>query len=136
MYVGFIRPSRSSYGAPMLFQMKKDTTKLRMFLDYWMLNKQTVKNPYPLPLVAYCFNKLDKARVFSKLDLGQGYYQVRITKSDEYKKTCVTRYGSFDFLIMEFGLCNAPANFSTLMNNVLRSFLDKSVVVYLDDIIV
>ena len=100
MDAGFIRPSRSPYGAPMLFQGKKDTAELRMCLDYRMLNKQTIKNRYPLPLVADCFDKLAKARVFSKLDLKQGYYQVRIAEGDEYKTTCVTRYGSFEFLVM------------------------------------
>ena len=107
-----------------------------MCLDYRTLNKQTIKNRYPLPLVADCFDKLAKARVFSKLDLRQGYYQVRIAEGDEHKTTCVTRYGSFEFLVMPFGLCNAPATFCTLMNDVLRPFLDKSVVVYLDDIVV
>ena len=136
MDAGFIRPSRSPYGAPVLFQGKKDTAELRMCLDYRMLNKQTIKNRYPLPLVADCFDKLAKARVFSKLDLRQGYYQVRIAEGDEHKTTCVTRYGSFEFLVMPFGLCNAPATFCTLMNDVLRPFLDKSVVVYLDDIVV
>ena len=101
-----------------------------------MLNKQFTKNHYPLPLVADCFNKLAKARMFSKLDLRQGYYQVRIAEGDEYKTTCVTRYGSFEFLVMSFGLCNALVTFCTFTNNVLQSFLDKLVVVYLDDIVV
>jgi hypothetical protein len=127
---GFIRPSRSPYGAPILFQKKKDMTKLRMCLDYRALNKQTVKNRYPLPLVADCFDKLAKAKVFSKLDLRHGYYQVRIAEGDEHKTTMVTRYKSFEFLVMSFGLCNAPTTFCTLMNDVLRPFLDRFVVVY------
>ena len=101
-----------------------------------MLNKQTIKNRYPLPLVADCFDKLAKARVFSKFDLWQGYYQVRIAEGNEYKTKCVTWYGSFEFLVMSFGLCNAPVTFCTLMNDVLRLFLDKLVVVYLDDIVI
>ena len=133
---GLIRPSRSPYGAPVLFQKKKDTPELRMCLDYRALNKQTIKNRYPLPLAADCFDKLAKAKVFSKLDLRKGYYQVRIAEGDEPKTTCVTRYGSFEFMVMPFGLCNAPATFCTLMNDVLRPFLDKFVVVYLDDIVV
>eukprot|EP00253_Pinus_taeda_P026665 PITA_26665 len=134
--VGFIRPSRSPYGAPVLFQRKKDSNELRMCCDYRALNKQTVRNRYPLPLAADCFDKLVKARVFSKLDLRHGYYQVRIAEGDEKKTAIVTRYGSFEFLVMSFGLCNAPATFCTLMNDVLRPYLDSFVVVYLDDIVV
>jgi hypothetical protein len=100
------------------------------------LNKQTIKNKYPLPLATNYFDKLAKVKVFSKLDLRQGYYQMRIVEGDEVKTTCVTRYGSFDFLVMPFGLCNAPTSFYTLMNDVFRPFLDKFVVVYLDDIVV
>jgi len=74
---------------------------------------------YPLPLVADCFDKLAKARVFSKLDLRHGYYQVQIVEGDEKKNAIVTRYGSFEFLVMPFGFCNAPATFFTLMNDVL-----------------
>eukprot|EP00253_Pinus_taeda_P022536 PITA_22536 len=109
---GFIRPSRSPYGAP------------------------TVRNRYPFPLAVDCFDKLPKARVFSKLDLRHGYYQVRIAEGDEKKTVIVTRYGSFEFLVMSFGLCNAPTTFFTLMNDVLRPYLDSFVVVYLDDIVV
>jgi hypothetical protein len=101
-----------------------------------MLNKQTIKNKYPLPLAMDCFDKLAKEKVFSKLDLRQGYYQMRIMEGEEVKTTCVTRYGNFEFLVMPFGLCNSPASFCTLMNDVFRPFLDKFVVVYLDDIVV
>ena len=134
--VGFIRPSRSPYGAPVLFQRKKDTNELRMCCDYHALNKQTIRNKYPIPLAADFFDKLAKARVFSKLDLRQGYYQVRIVEGDERKTTIVTRYGSFEFLVMPFRLCNAPATFCTLMNDVLRPHLGTFVVVYLDDIVI
>jgi hypothetical protein len=132
---GYIRPSRSPYGAPVLFQRKKDGT-LRLCTDFRALNKLTIKNKYPLPLIADCFDRLSGARIFSKLDLKQGYYQVRIAPGDEEKVACVTRYGSYEFLVMPFGLCNAPATFCTLMNDVFRPLLDKSVVVYLDDILV
>ena len=91
----------------MLFHGKKDMTELRMCLDYRMLNKKIIKNWSPLPLVANCFDKLAKARVLSKLDLRQGYYQVMIVEGEEYKTTCVTRYGSFEFIFMSFGLCNS-----------------------------
>ena len=105
-------------------------------MDYQALNKQMIKNQYPLPLAADYFGKLAKEKVFSNLDLWKGYYQVRIANVDEPKTTCVTRYGSFEFMVMSFGLCNDPTTFCSLMNNVLRPFLDKFVVVYLDDIVV
>jgi len=107
-----------------------------MCCDYRALNKQTVKNRYPLPLATDCFENLAKARVFSKLDLRHGYYQVQIAEGDEKKTAIVTRYGSFEFLVMPFGLCNAPTMFFTLMNDVLQPYLDSFVVVYLDDIVV
>ncbi|GKV49230.1 hypothetical protein SLEP1_g55993 [Rubroshorea leprosula] len=132
---GFIRPSKAPYGAPVLFQKKHDGT-LRMCIDYRALNKITVKNKYPIPLIDDLFDKLGKARWFTKLDLRSGYWQVRIAEGDEAKTTCVTRYGAYEFLVMPFGLTNAPATFCTLMNKVVHPFLDKFVVVYLDDIVV
>ena len=115
--IGFIQPSKAPCGAPVLFQKKKDGA-LRMCVDYRALNKITVKNKYPVPLVADLFDRLSKATIFSKLDLRSGYWQVRIAEGDEPKTTCVTRYGSFEFLVMPFGLTNAPATFSTMMNEV------------------
>lgn len=132
---GYIRPSKAPYGAPVLFQRKKDGS-LRMCIDYRALNKVTVKNKYPIPLIADLFDQLGKARYFSKLDLRSGYYQVRIAEGDEAKTTCVTRYGSYEFLVMPFGLTNAPATFCTLMNKLFHPYLDKFVVVYLDDIVI
>lgn len=99
MAAGYLRPSHSPYGAPVLFQKKKDGS-LRMCVDYRALNKLTVKNKYPLPLIEDCFDRLGNAVYFSKLDLKQGYYQVRIAEGDEEKTTCVTRYGSYDFMVM------------------------------------
>ncbi|KAK9004984.1 hypothetical protein V6N11_042434 [Hibiscus sabdariffa] len=116
---GFIRPSKAPYGAPVLFQKKHDGS-LRMCIDYWALNKLTMKNKYPIPLIADLFDQLGSARWFTKLDLRSGYYQVRIAEGDEPKTTCVTRYGSFEFLVMPFGLTNAPATFCTLMNKVFQ----------------
>ncbi|GJY73397.1 transposon ty3-I gag-pol polyprotein [Tanacetum coccineum] len=96
----------------------------------------TIKNKYPIPLIADLFDQLGKARYFTKLDLRSGYYQVRIAEGDEAKTTCVTRYGSYEFLVMPFGLTNAPATFFTLMNKLFHLFLDNFVVVYLDGIVV
>ncbi|KAL4030901.1 hypothetical protein IC575_009155 [Cucumis melo] len=125
---GFIRPAKALYGAPGLFQKKKDGS-LRLCIDYRALNKLTVRNKYPLPIITNLFDRLHGAKYFSKLDL-------RIAEGDEPKTTCVTRYGAFEFLVMSFGLTNAPATFCTLMNQVFHDYLDKFVVVYLDDIVV
>ncbi|KAH9678960.1 Endonuclease [Citrus sinensis] len=130
-----IRPSKAPFGAPVLFQKKNDGL-LRMCINYRALNKITIKNKYMIPLIADLFDQLGKARYFTKLDLRSGYYQVRIAKGDELKTACTTRYGSFEFLVMPFGLTNAPTTFCTLMNKVLQLFLDRFVVVYLDDIVV
>ena len=133
--VGFIQPSKAPYGAPVLFQKKHDGS-LRMCIDYRALNKVTVKNKYPIPLIADLFDQLGRAKYDTKLDLRSGYYQVRIAEGDEPKTTCVTRYGSYEFLVMPFGLTNAPATFCTLMNKIFHPYLDKFVVVYLDDIVI
>ena len=96
----------------------------------------TVKNKYPIPLIADLFDQLGKAKYFSKLDLRSGYWQVRIAEGDEANTTCVTKYGAFEFLVMPFGLTNAPAKFCTLMNRLFKEYLDKFVVIYLHDIVV
>ena len=132
---GFIQPSKAPYGAPILFQ-KKHNGSLRMCIDYRALNKVTVKNKYLIPLIAHLFDQLGRARYFTKLNLRSGYYQVMIVEGDEPKTTCVTRYGSYEFLVMPFGLTNAPATLCTLMNKIFHPFLDKFVVVYLDDIVI
>ena len=107
---GFIQPSKAPYGAPVLFQKKHDGS-LRMCIDYRVLNKVTVKNKFPIPLIANLFDQLGRAKFFTKLDLRSGYYQVRIAEGNEPKTTCVTRYGSYELLVMPFGLTNAPAIF-------------------------
>ena len=95
-----------------------------------------MRNKYPIPLVTDLFDQLGKAKYFSKLNLRSGYHQVRIAEGDEAKTTCVTWYGAFEFLVMPFGLTNTTATFCTLMNQVFHEYLDKFIVVYLDDIII
>ena len=109
---------------------------MRMCVDYRVVNKATIKNKYPVPLVQDLMDRLSKTYWFTKLDLRAGYWQVRIAEGDEPKTTCVTRYGSYEFLVMLFGLTNAPTTFCNLMNNVLFDYLDDFVVVYLDDIVI
>jgi hypothetical protein len=132
---GYIKPSKSPYGAPVLFVHKKDGT-LKMCVDYRALNKATVKNRYSLPRIDDLFDRLSEAKVFSRIDLHSGYYQIRIKEGDEEKTTCRTRYGSYEFLVMPFGLTNAPATFFILMNDIFREWLDDFVVIYIDDILI
>jgi hypothetical protein len=132
---GFIRPSVSPWGAPVLFVKKKDGT-LRLCIDYRQLNKVTVKNKYPLPRIDDLFDQLKGACVFSKIDLRSGYHQVMIKEKDMQKTTFRTRYGHYEFVVMPFGLTNAPTIFMDLMNRVFRSYLDKFVVVFIDDILI
>ncbi|KAL0541449.1 hypothetical protein IC582_021494 [Cucumis melo] len=132
---GFIRSAKAPYEAPILFQKKKDVS-LRLCIDYRTLNKLTICNKYPLFIITDLFDRLHRAKYFSKLDLRSGYYQVSIAEGDEPKTTYVTRFRAFEFLVMPFGLTNAFATFCMLMNQVFHEYLDKFVVVYLDDIVV
>nr|GFB41548.1 putative reverse transcriptase domain-containing protein [Tanacetum cinerariifolium] len=132
---GFIRPSSSPWGAPVLFVKKKDGS-FRMCIDYRELNKLTIKNRYPLPWIDDLFDQLQGSRYFSKIDLQSGYHQLRVRKEDIPKTAFRTRYGHFEFTVMPFGLTNAPAVFMDLMNRVYRLYLDKFVIVFIDDILI
>ena len=132
---GFIRPSVSPWGAPVLFVKKKDGT-LRMCIDYRQINKVTVKNKYSLPRIEDLFDQLKGAGVFSNIDLRSGYYQLRVKEGDVPKTAFRTRYGHYEFLVMPFGLTNAPEAFMDLMNRVFRPYVDQFVVVFIDDILV
>ncbi|KAL0537620.1 hypothetical protein IC582_026603 [Cucumis melo] len=132
---GFIRPSVSPWGAPVLFVKKKDGS-MRVCTDYRELNKVTVKNRYPLPRIDDLFDQLQGATVFSEIDLRSGYHQLRIKDGDVPKTAFRSRYGHYEFIVMPFGLTNAPAVFMDLMNRVFREFLDTFVIVFIDDILI
>jgi hypothetical protein len=132
---GFMLPSSSPWVCPAIFVKKKDQT-LRMCMDYRPLNEVTIKNKYRLPQIDILFDQLTKARVFSKIDLRSGYHQICIRPEDIPKTAFTTRYRLFEYLVMSFGLTNAPPHFTYLMNSVFMPELDKFVVVFIDDILI
>ena len=132
---GFIKPTVSPWGAPVLFVKKKDGS-MRLCIDYRELNKVTLRNKYPLPQIDDLFNQLQGACVFSKIDLRSGCHQLRIRWEDVPKIACRTSYGHYELLVMPFGLTNVPVAFMDLMNRVFKPYLDQFVVVFIDDILV
>ena len=132
---GKIVKSSSSAGAPILLVGKPDGS-FRLCVDYRALNKVRVKNRYPLPLMTELRERLNRAKVFTKLDLKNGYHLVRMAEEDEEKTAFRTRFGLYHWRVMPFGLCNAPATFQSMMDNMLHDLLDDGVIVYIDDILI
>ncbi|GKE98607.1 putative reverse transcriptase domain-containing protein [Tanacetum coccineum] len=132
---GLIRPSSLPWGAPVLF-VKKNDGSFRMCIDYQELNKLTVKNRYPLPRIDDLFDQLQGSSIYSKIDLRSGYHQLKVREEDISKTAFRTRYGHYEFQVMLFGLTNAPAVFMDLMNRVCKPYLDKFVIVFIDDILI
>ena len=132
---GWIQKSESPAGAPILFVPKKDGT-LRLCVDYRGLNNVTVKNRYPLPLIAEILDRLSGAQFFTKFDLRDAYHRLGIRKSDRWKTAFRTRYGQFEYLVMPFGLTNAPATFQSYINEALKGLTDYCCIAYMDDILI
>jgi len=133
---GKIRPSKSPAGAPILFVLKPHGRGLRLCVDYCGLNKVTIMNRYPLPLMNELRDRVQSAKIFTKIDLKWGYNMIRIKEGDEWKTAFRTRYGLYEYLMMPFGLANAPAMFQNMINEVLRDLIDQRVVAYMDDILI
>ena len=132
---GFIRPSKSPIGAPILFDRKLNGS-LRLCIDYRGFNNLTIKNRYPLPLIGESLDRLGRAKRFTQLNLTSAYHRMRIREGDEWKTAFRTRYGHFEYQVMPFGLTNTPASFQGYINKILAEKLDIFVIVYLDDILI
>jgi hypothetical protein len=132
---GYIRPSSSPWGAPVIFVLKKDGTQM-MCMDYRALSEVIVKNKCSLPRIDDLFDQVRGACVFSKFDLRSGYQQLKIRDSDIPKTAFITRYGLYEYTLMSFGLTNAPTYFMYLMNKVFLEYLDNFMVVFIDDILI
>jgi hypothetical protein len=132
---GFIHPSSSPWGAPVIFVPKKDGTQ-RLCVDYRALNAVIIKNKYPLPRIDDLFDQLYGVCVFSKIDLRSGYHQLKIRECDIPKIAFISRYGLYEYTVMSFGLTNAPAYFIYLINKVFMEYMDKFIMVFIDDILI
>jgi len=132
---GKIVHSKSPAGAPILFVPKPDG-RLRLCVDYRQLNKLTILNQNPLPLMTELRARVAGATIFSKLNLKDGYHLIQIKKCDEWKTAFLTRYGPYEYKVIPFGLVNAPATFQPMMHTILRGFLDRGIIVYRDDILI
>ena len=131
----FIRPSTSPFGSPVLFVKKADGS-LRLCVDYRALNRITIKNRYPIPLISELIDRFKSKKYFTRLDVRDAFNRLRIAKGDEHKTAFRTRYGHFEYLVMPFGLTGAPGSFQSYINEILRPHLDIFCVVYLDDILI
>jgi hypothetical protein len=132
---GWIRRSRSPAGALILFVKKKDGS-IRLCVDYCGLNRITIKNCYPLPLISESLERLAQAKFYTKLDVREAYHRIRIREGDEWKTAFCTRYGYFEYIVMPFGLTNAPAQFQAYMNEALVGLVDITCIVYLDNVLI
>ena len=132
---GFLRPSDSPYGAPILFLPEKNGS-LRFCIDYRWLNKKMVKNGYPIPLLEELFDRLRSSKVFNKIDLRSEYWQMPVKPEDVHKTAFKTRWGLYEYLVMPFGVTNAPTQFMNMMNAFLGEYLDKFVLIFLDNVLI
>lgn len=133
---GLIRKLKALGGAPLVFAVKQDSAELRIYIDYRKLNKRIIKNRYSLPLIDSLLDKVADAKWFVKLDLTEVYYLIRIKEGDEYKTAFKTLFGLYEYLVIPFRLCNAPATFQSYIDSVLTKQLNTELIVYLDDILI